>query len=84
VKTYFRYRDGVFEGRYVIRNRRGEIFGTLKSFKSTGVRQGILRWRDRRRAGTLRVTFYPHFKSFGGTWVPDKYPDGGGDWSGQC
>lgn len=83
VKTYFRYRDGVFEGRYVIRNRRGEIFGTLESFKSTGDRQGIFRWRDRRRAGTLRVTFDPHFKSFDGTWVPDKYPDGGGDWSGQ-
>ena len=83
IKTYFRYRDGVFEGRYIIRNRRGEVSGTLGSFQSTGDRQGTFRWQDRRRAGTLRVTFDPHFKSFNGTWVPDKYPNGGGEWSGQ-
>lgn len=83
VKTYFSFWDGVFEGRYVIRNRRGETVGNLGSFKSTGDRQGTFRWQDRRRAGTLRVTFDPHFKSFNGTWVPDKFPNGGGAWSGQ-
>jgi hypothetical protein len=83
IKTYFRYRDGLFEGKYVIRNRRGETHGKLGAFKSTGDRQGTFRWQDRRRSGTLRVTFGPHFKSFKGTWVPDRYPNGGGDWSGQ-
>ncbi len=82
VVTILTSRNGRLSGEYQISEPEGTTRGVLSGFQTTGERKGVFRWRDIYGAGTLEVAFSKSLRSFGGSWVPDGYPDSGGKWEG--